>query len=63
MVVTRGGSRIGEVEEGRGVQKYMETRRLVTSGGEHTIEYTIIILKSCRPAIYIMLLTNVNPKV
>ena len=33
----------------------------LTWGGEHTIQYTDIVLQNCVPETYILLLANVTP--
>ena len=35
----------------------------LTLDGEHTIQYTDDILKNCTPETYILLLTNITPKI
>ena len=39
----------------------MLTEGDLTSGGEHTIQYTGDVLQNCTPKTYIILLTNVTP--
>ena len=40
--------------------KYTETEENYTSGGEHTKEYTDVILESYTPEIYILALTDIT---
>lgn len=60
MKVTRGEGDWGRAKGATGV-KYMVMEEDQSLGGEHSMEYTDIVLQSCTPEIYIVLLTNVTP--